>query len=215
MFYLSLIEHKMLLPPRLLNLPLQDAIKEELQNIFLDKVISKLGLCISIYDIRKIDGGFISPGEGASTYTVEFRMIVFRPFVGEIISAKLKESTADGLQLSLGFFDDITIPAGLIQKPSRHVPDPENRYKVLWVWQFNGEEFFVDGIDEIKFKVISVTCPPTPIEQQGEPFAPMVITVRFRGGSDAGELVILKPFFIDCDTWLRLKVHCTIMVLWN
>lgn len=87
----------MLLPPRLLNLPLQDAIKEELQNIFLDKVISKLGLCISIYDIRKIDGGFISPGEGASTYTVEFRMIVFRPFVGEIISAKLKESTADGL----------------------------------------------------------------------------------------------------------------------
>jgi DNA-directed RNA polymerase III subunit RPC8 len=34
------------------------------------KVISKLGLCISIYDIRKIDGGFISPGEGASTYTV-------------------------------------------------------------------------------------------------------------------------------------------------
>ncbi|XP_061969042.1 uncharacterized protein LOC133692250 isoform X3 [Populus nigra] len=177
MFYLSLIEHKMLLPPRLLNLPLQDAIKEELQNIFLDKVvISKLGLCISIYDIRKIDGGFISPGEGASTYTVEFRMIVFRPFVGEIISAKLKESTADGLHLSLGFFDDINIPAGLIQKPSRHVPDPENRYKVLWVWEFNGEEFFVDGIDEIRFKVISVTYPPTPIEQQGEPFSPMVIT---------------------------------------
>jgi DNA-directed RNA polymerase III subunit RPC8 len=29
--------------------------------------------------------------------------------------------------VSLGFFDDINIPAGLIQKPSRHVPDPENR----------------------------------------------------------------------------------------
>lgn len=23
------------------------------------------------------------------------------------------------------------------------------RYKVLWVWEFNGEEFFVDGIDEV------------------------------------------------------------------
>lgn len=45
MFYLSLIEHKMLLPPRLLNLPLQDAIKEELQNIFLDKVVT-ISLCI-------------------------------------------------------------------------------------------------------------------------------------------------------------------------
>lgn len=38
MFYLSLIEHKLRLPPHLLSLPLQDAIKKELENIFLDKV---------------------------------------------------------------------------------------------------------------------------------------------------------------------------------
>ena len=36
------------------------------------KVIANLGLCFSVYDIRSIDGGFIFPGDGASTYTVYF-----------------------------------------------------------------------------------------------------------------------------------------------
>uniref|UniRef100_A0A2P2L9C1 DNA-directed RNA polymerase subunit n=1 Tax=Rhizophora mucronata TaxID=61149 RepID=A0A2P2L9C1_RHIMU len=80
MFYLSLIEHKLRLPPHLLSLALEEAIKKELENIFLDKVITKLGLCVSIYDIRKIDGGFISSGDGASTYTVRFESIFAHSF---------------------------------------------------------------------------------------------------------------------------------------
>lgn len=31
-------------------------------------------------------------------WQVEFRLVVFRPFVGEIIAAKLKESDANGLR---------------------------------------------------------------------------------------------------------------------
>ncbi|XP_064977986.1 uncharacterized protein LOC135619555 isoform X2 [Musa acuminata AAA Group] len=61
MFCLSLIEHNLPLPPHLLNRPLLDAIKEELERLFLDKVLSNLGLCISIYDIRAIEGGFVFP----------------------------------------------------------------------------------------------------------------------------------------------------------
>uniref|UniRef100_A0A2P2L9E5 DNA-directed RNA polymerase subunit n=1 Tax=Rhizophora mucronata TaxID=61149 RepID=A0A2P2L9E5_RHIMU len=177
MFYLSLIEHKLRLPPHLLSLALEEAIKKELENIFLDKVITKLGLCVSIYDIRKIDGGFISSGDGASTYTVKFRIIVFRPFAGEVIAGKLKESHVDGLRLSLGFFDDIYIPAHLLPNPSHFVPDPENRYKARWIWEYSaGEEYNIDGLDEIKFQVHAVNYPPIPLEQPEKPFAPMVIT---------------------------------------
>ncbi|KAJ9172038.1 hypothetical protein P3X46_015328 [Hevea brasiliensis] len=179
MFYLSLIEHTLRLPPSLLSLPLQDAIKKELENIFLDKVIASLGLCISVYDIRKIEGGFIFPGDGASTYVVEFRMVIFRPFVGEIIAGKLKESNKDGLRLSLGFFDDIYIPAHRLPKPSSYEHDQENRYQVIWTWEYDSEDnnkFYIDGLDEIKFRVDSVEYPPVPIEQPEKPFAPMVIT---------------------------------------
>ncbi|QCE04700.1 DNA-directed RNA polymerase III subunit RPC8 [Vigna unguiculata] len=70
MFYLSQIEHKLPLPPPRLVLPIREAIHMELEKLFLDKVIANLGLCISVYDIRSIDGGFIFPGDGAPTYTV-------------------------------------------------------------------------------------------------------------------------------------------------
>ncbi|XP_052169999.1 uncharacterized protein LOC127786562 isoform X2 [Diospyros lotus] len=189
MFYLSEIEHTLRLPPSLLDLPLHDAIKGELEGLFLDKVIANLGLCISVYDIRSIDGGFIFPGDGASTYTVRFRLVMFRPFVGEVIVAKLKESDANGLRLSLGFFDDILIPAHLMPNPSHIEPDPENQKQLKWVWEFEGANYPIDEIDE------NVNYPKIPIEQeklstpieeekqsnpvkekQSKPFAPMVIT---------------------------------------
>ncbi|XVF80903.1 hypothetical protein PTKIN_Ptkin15bG0112400 [Pterospermum kingtungense] len=186
MFYLSLIEHTLQLAPHLLNLPLVEAIKMELETLFLDKVISKLGLCISVYDIRSIKGGFIFPGEGASTYTVEVRLVVFRPFVGEIIVGKLKESDANGLRLTLGFFDDIYIPVHLLPSPSRFESYPNNKNQGRWIWDFGEEEeaqseeprFVIDGVDPIKFRVHSIIYPSIPLEQpeNSKPFAPMVIT---------------------------------------
>ncbi|KAH9729539.1 F4H5.12 protein [Citrus sinensis] len=177
MFYLSKIEHTLRLPPHLLRLPLNEAIKLELENVFLDKVIANLGLCISIYDIKEIEGGFVYPGEGASTHTVKFRLMVFRPFLGEIIAAKLKESDANGLRLSLGFFEDIYIPSHLLPSPSRSEPDPNGRYEVKWIWEFGDTKYVIDGLDEIKFRVLSVNYPSIPIEQAegSKPFAPMVI----------------------------------------
>ncbi|CAI0429652.1 unnamed protein product [Linum tenue] len=72
MFFLSLIEHKLRLPPADLSLPLHEGFKKFLDGIFLDRVILNLGRCVSIYDIRNIYGGFIHAGEGAPTYTVSY-----------------------------------------------------------------------------------------------------------------------------------------------
>nr|XP_023876534.1 DNA-directed RNA polymerase III subunit RPC8 isoform X1 [Quercus suber]POE81070.1 dna-directed rna polymerase iii subunit rpc8 [Quercus suber] len=178
MFYLSRIEHTFRVPPSLLNLPIEEAIKGELEKLFLDKVIADLGLCVSVYDIKSIEGGFIFPSDGAATYTVVFRLIMFRPFVGEIIAAKVKESNATGLRLSIGFFDDIYIPAHLFPKPSSFKPDPNKKDKGTWEWEYDEEPYIIDGIDEIKFRVHNVIYPPIPIEQpkEAKPFAPMVIT---------------------------------------
>lgn len=49
---------------------------------------------------------------------VKFRLVVFKPFVGEVIVARLKSCSREGLHLSLGFFDDILIPEHLLQEPS-------------------------------------------------------------------------------------------------
>ncbi|ESQ38414.1 hypothetical protein EUTSA_v10028967mg [Eutrema salsugineum] len=180
MFTLSELEHTLRVPPHLLNHPLEDAIKSVLQNLFLDKVLADLGLCVSIYDIRSVEGGFVLPGDGAATYKVRFRMVVFRPFVTEVIAAKFKESDANGLRLTLGFFEDIYVPAPLIPTPNRCEPDPYNRNQMRWVWEFGEpkEDYIIDDSCQIKFRVESISYPTVPIERTegSKPFAPMVIT---------------------------------------
>ncbi|KAK6260000.1 RNA polymerase Rpb7-like [Theobroma cacao] len=201
MFYLSLIEHTLRLPPHLLNLPLDEAIKIELEALFLDKVIANLGLCISVYDIRSIKGGFIYPGDGASTYTVEFRLIVFRPFVGEIIVAKLKESDANGLryivtnakcsQCHLDFLMTFTYLSIFCQghlalNLTLIIEIKEDGYGTLEKQKkhsLKNHDLLLMGWirfseSQIKFRVHSVIYPSIPLEQpeNSKPFAPMVIT---------------------------------------
>ncbi|XP_039115387.1 DNA-directed RNA polymerase III subunit RPC8 isoform X1 [Dioscorea cayenensis subsp. rotundata] len=175
MFCLSLLEHSLPVPPHLLNRPLADAIKGELERLFLDKVISNLGLCISVYDIRSIDGGFIVPGDGSATYKVVFRLVMFQPFVGEILSGKIERSDATGLHVSLGFFSDIFIPAHLIVQPSELEADG------IWVWKYDGSELPLDLNEEIHFQVTNIKYPSIPAEQDenAKPFSPMEIVVSF------------------------------------
>lgn len=171
MFFLSLLEHNLPVPPHLLNHPLLDAVNDELERLFLDKVISNLGLCISVYDIQSIEGGFIFPGDGSSTYKVMFRLVMFRPFVGEILSGRIEKSSAHGLRLSLGFFNDIYVPVHLLQQPCKLGPGD------IWIWQHECGELTLDLDEEVHFRVADVKYPSIPIEQKEdeEPFAPMEI----------------------------------------
>lgn len=36
----------------------------------LQQVLKDLGLCVTLYDIKNIDGGFVFPGDGAPHFTV-------------------------------------------------------------------------------------------------------------------------------------------------
>ncbi|RID48918.1 hypothetical protein BRARA_I05392 [Brassica rapa] len=176
MFCLSELEDTVRVPPDLLKLPLEVAIKKVLQKLFLDKVLSN-GLCLCIYDIKSAGGGFVLPGDGAPTYKVVFRIVVFRPFVGEVIAARFKESDSNGLRLTLGFFEDIYVPAPLIPQPNRCEPDPYNRSQMRWVWIFEEQEYIIDHSCQINFRVENISYPPVPTEraEDAKPFAPMVV----------------------------------------
>ncbi|XP_031402591.1 DNA-directed RNA polymerase III subunit rpc8-like [Punica granatum] len=118
---------------------------------------------------------------------VRCRLIMFRPFVGETIDAKLKDYDENSLRLSLGFFDDICVPSHLLLFPSHYQPDPENGNRRRWVWEYqadaenqtSGSTFTSDEISaNVRFKVQSISYPSIPLEQpnNSKPFTPMVIT---------------------------------------
>ncbi|XP_066394829.1 DNA-directed RNA polymerase III subunit rpc8-like [Miscanthus floridulus] len=178
MFALSQIEHDLPMPPHLLSRPLPDAIKTELERLFLDKVIANLGLCVSVYDIRSIEGGSIHPGEGCSTYKVSFRLLMFKPFNGEVLVGRIIGYDDKGLQVSLDFFSDISIPGHLMQFGTVRGPDGRWMLKTE-----DGDELYLDLDDEIRFLVSSTKYPPIPIDQKEDdpPFAPMQIVGSIKG----------------------------------
>lgn len=133
-------------------------------------MIPDLGVGVTLYEILDIQGGTIYPLEGAAMFKVTFSLVrfgsvtnswrvlpapaltqthcasqvVFRPFVGEVMTGRIVSADRRGLQvcafavpssmrkdcrltlemhrvgdqISLGFFDDVFIPSTALQEPS-------------------------------------------------------------------------------------------------
>lgn len=161
------------MPPQELGLPLEDAVWNLLHERYVDKVVKDLGLCVTIYDVQAIEGGYVLPSEGAPSFTVTFRLVMFRPFVGEVLTAKLKSCDKTGLWLSMDFFSDIFVPDYYLQQPSAY-DESEN----VWFWNYHDTKMYMDLEETIRFRVAHVKFPPLPLEQakDAKPFAPMEIT---------------------------------------
>ena len=63
-------------------------------------------------------------------FKVTFRVLVFRPFIEEVLIGRVKSSTKEGLTLNLGFFDDIFLPASHLQHPCRFDESDQGNYIV-------------------------------------------------------------------------------------
>ncbi|KAI8850153.1 RNA polymerase Rpb7 [Chytridium lagenaria] len=116
MFTLIKLEDRVRVHPRDLGKMRVQAVTDELNIKYSNKVKHEVGLCICVYDVLSISDGVVHPvQDGAYMVTVKFRMIVFRPFVDEVIVGKVANSSAAGIKVSLEFFDDILIPPVCMQ----------------------------------------------------------------------------------------------------
>ncbi len=93
-----------------------------------------LGLCICVFDTVQIDDPYVHQGEAFASVkgsaelgwhvwtnlesVVVFRVVVLRPFVGEILVGRIRQCSEEGVHVSIGFFDDILIPASCLQTNS-------------------------------------------------------------------------------------------------
>ncbi|GAA5994435.1 DNA-directed RNA polymerase III subunit RPC25 [Rhodotorula paludigena] len=91
-----------------------EAIREEIHRRYANRVIPNVGLCISLLDILSSSEGAVLYGDGCLYYRCEFRLVVFRPYIGEALVARVKSQSPDGIVVTLGFFDDIHIPPNLL-----------------------------------------------------------------------------------------------------
>lgn len=71
------------------------------------KVIMDLGLVISLYDILRVGSSLIHPADGGAHFEVVFRVVVFKPFCGEVVKGRVRNCTREGIEVSLEFFEKI------------------------------------------------------------------------------------------------------------
>ncbi|CAH8611092.1 unnamed protein product [Schistosoma mattheei] len=111
MFVLVSLKDTVVIKPSYIGSDMKEIMEQELNSRFCSKVIYKVGLCISLWDILKVEESFISDVDGAYYTTVSFRIVCFRPFIDEILIGIVKSLSKAGLRVSLNFFDDVFIPA--------------------------------------------------------------------------------------------------------
>ncbi|KAI9225995.1 MAG: DNA-directed RNA polymerase III subunit RPC8 isoform a [Piptocephalis tieghemiana] len=164
MFVLSLLSDRVRVAPQHFTKPTADAVKDELNQKFSNRVVQQVGLCICLFDIVKMSEGFIYHSDGCSYIEVQFRMVVFRPFVDEVLIGKIRQSHSDGIHVSITFFDDIFIPGSMLQDGT--VFDAEEQ---VWIWKYGGNELFMDVGEPIRFRIVRESfkdASPTPAHRR-------------------------------------------------
>jgi DNA-directed RNA polymerase III subunit RPC8 len=83
------------------------------------------------------------------TLSVEFRMVVFRPFRGEILYGRIKSSNEEGIVIDVEFHNEIFVPYQNLFSNCKF--DQSER---TWIWKAEGgAELFFDQGEPVLFRV--------------------------------------------------------------
>lgn len=92
MFMLTQLEDSIRVEPGQLGMPTAIALEEQIKNLYFDKVIKNVGLVVSFYDFVSISGGDVHNGDGGVHFIVQFNLVIFRPFEGEVLLGRILKS---------------------------------------------------------------------------------------------------------------------------
>ena len=93
---LCAIEDHVRIEPAHLGLSTASAIEQELKRLYLDKVVPDVGLVVSIRNVDSFRGGDVHVGDGGVHFKATFRLVVFRPYEGEVLLGQAHAATKCG-----------------------------------------------------------------------------------------------------------------------
>ena len=143
-----LVERKdiIVVKPEYFGYDLESVVKYLINEKYSNQILQDVGLVISLYSIIDIHESQIYQGEGSAYTSVTFQLLVFAPFVGEVLQGTIYRQNEEGIVVSLNFFDHVYIQASQLPAPCAF----DGRE---WVWKYGGGEFVLFTNDTVKFKV--------------------------------------------------------------
>jgi DNA-directed RNA polymerase III subunit RPC8 len=89
---------------------------------------------------------------------VNLRLVLFKPFVGEILTGKILECSKEGIEIDLNFCSAF-IPAAFLNESSSF-----DEIEGVFIWHYDENELFYDKGEIIRFKVNAFILP----EEEGQ-----------------------------------------------
>lgn len=156
MFKLVTLEDTITVPARLFGHARELSIENVINKRLSDRVIPHIGLVIAVWDLLSLGDSKLVRGTGDSATLVRFRVVVFAPFVGETVFARVLASTEAGLGAHTDFFHAIWVPKERLPKPSEF-----DAAEKVWQWKptFDGDvqmSYFMDATNDTVVRVTAV-----------------------------------------------------------
>lgn len=149
MFFLVHVRDSVHIVPSSLHSPLTPTVVSLLAQKYMNKVIEGVGLIMFLHSILKCTEYVYHPLDGGIQLCVQFLLVSFRPFLGEVITGTLKGQDSSGLIVSTQLFDHIFIPACELPSPSSW--DSSER---CWYWDYSENKLYFDLGQKIRVKAM-------------------------------------------------------------
>lgn len=102
MFYVIDVEDYVRVEPRLFGLDTKTAVEEQLQRTYENYHDEEIGEVIAVVSVGTVGEGIIIPGDGAAYYNSDFRLLIWRPEMNELVFGTISEITNFGAFITLG-----------------------------------------------------------------------------------------------------------------
>jgi DNA-directed RNA polymerase subunit E' len=102
MFYLLEVEDHVRVEPKHFGLPTHEAIEKQLNESFIDKVNKELGFVMAVISVDRVEDGIIIAGDGAAYYKSVFKLLSWKPELGELVYGTITEITNFGAFIQMG-----------------------------------------------------------------------------------------------------------------
>ncbi len=105
MFKIITAKDEVRVPPTKFDLELKDAIKQSLQDTIEGKLNSDIGVFLAVTEIVNVEEGKIVPEDGAVFYPAEFKVLIYRPELNEVVLGEVVDITEFGAFTRTGPLD--------------------------------------------------------------------------------------------------------------
>ena len=107
MFKILTIKDEVRVPPTKFELELDDAVKQSLQEVLEGKLNPDIGVFLAVTEVLTVGKGKILPEDGAIFYPAEFKVLIYRPELNEVVIGEAVDITEFGVFTRMGPIDGL------------------------------------------------------------------------------------------------------------